>query len=193
MLLHFEWLQQLKRENCFRRQHDILVAGKRRSGCTSSSARCCADGCSLAATCERANQCSGASAATNKDGASFTLSFDRAGYGGCLHGMLLAADINRIQTDFQERSALEVSHALGSNYGASCPGALRNQGLPFYYNRLSHRGRKRLPGLAALGTQRLTETHSNVCAGGNHYRFRLFCFCFAAGRGTGSAASCGLV
>src|SRR5262249_9542886 len=125
--------------------------------------------------------------------APFTLSFYRAGDGGGLHGMLLAANVNRIKTDFQERPALEVSHAFGSNYGASCPGSLWNQGLSFHYNRLSHRGRKCLPGLAALGTQRLTETHSNVCAGRNHYRLRLFCFCFAAGRGTGSAAGCSLV
>ena len=107
--------------------------------------------------------------------------------------MLLAANVNRIETDFQERPALEMSHAFGSNYGASCPGALRNQGLSFYYNGLSHGGGKCLPGLAAFGTQCLTETHTNVCAGGNHYRFRLFCFCFAAGRGAGSAAGCGLV
>ena len=107
--------------------------------------------------------------------------------------MLLAANVNRIKSDFQERPALEVSHAFGSNYGASCPGALWNQGLSFHYNGLSHSGGKRLSGLAALGTQRLSKTHANVRAGRNHYRFTLFCFWFAAGRGAGSAAGCGLV
>src|SRR5258708_5010911 len=87
--------------------------------------------------------------------------------------MFFAFDAHRIKPHFQKGSAFEVAHRLGGNHGSVRVRAVTNHGLSVHDDWLRHGGREPLPGLACLGTERLSQPHSNYRSCGNDRGFRL--------------------
>ena len=183
-------LQQLEAERRLRRQHDVLVAGERRTRSARARARQHADGSALAAAGQTADDRAQSGASAHRHGGSLALALGGLGDGCRLNFVRVAADLHGVERQPQPRAALEASQRHRFRHRSARLGARGDQHLAVNLDRLRHRRRKRLPRRADLRSHRLPEPHHDVLPGGHDLRLRSRGFRFAAagshGAGFGS-------
>lgn len=137
----------------FRRQYNILLTGKRRSGRTCAATPQRSDCGTFTAACQRAHDCPERRA---------TSCANRRAFAASLAGLLKLRSLNRvrrsvylerIQRQLQERVAVETARRLGAHDGSSNFGAGRKSHAEIYGDGLRQRGDEAVAVAGGLGVQ----------------------------------------